>query len=39
MNRTSLNGTVYYFSVDHSSSIKEEILNIPQYLMVKNNIK
>ena len=35
----SLNGTVYDFSVDHSSIEKEDILNIHEYLMVKNNIK
>ena len=35
----SLNGTVCDFSVDHSSIKKEDILNIHQYLMVKNNIK
>ena len=35
----SLNGTVYDFSVDHSSIKKEDILNIHQYLMIKNNIK
>ena len=34
----SLNGTVYDFSVDHSSTKKEGILNIHQYVMVKNNI-
>ena len=35
----SLNGTMYHFSVDHSSIKKEDILNIHQYLMIKNNIK
>ena len=30
---------LYDFSVDHSSIKKEGILNIHQYLMVKNNIK
>ena len=35
----SLNGAIYYFSVDHSLIQKEDILNIHQYLMVKNNIK
>ena len=34
-----LNGTAYDFSVDHSSIKKEDILNIHQYLMIKNNIK
>ena len=29
----------YDFSVDHSSTKKEDILNIHEYLMVKNNIK
>ena len=36
---TSLNGTVYDFSVDHSSIKIEDILNIHQYLMVEYNIK
>ena len=31
----SLNGTVYDFSVDHSSIKKEDTLNIHQYLMIK----
>ena len=31
--------TVYDFSVDHSSVKKEDILNIHQYLTIKNNIK
>ena len=35
----SLNGTVYDFSVDHSSIKKEYILNIHQYSMTKDNIK
>ena len=35
----SLNGTVYHFSVHHRSIKKEDILNIHQYLMVKNNVK
>ena len=34
-----LNGTVYDFSVDHSSIKKEEILNICQNLMIKKNLK
>ena len=34
-----LNGTVYNFSVDHISIKKEDILNIHQCLMIKNNIK
>ena len=29
----------YDFSVDHSSIEKEDILNIHQYLIVKNNMK
>ena len=35
----SLNGTVYGFSVFHSSINKEDILNIHQSVMVKNDIK
>ena len=35
----SLNGTVYNFSVRHSSVKKEDILNVYEYLMVKNSIK
>ena len=36
----SLNATtVYDFSVDNSLIEKEEILNVHQYLMIKNNIK
>ena len=31
----SLNSTVYYFSVDHSSIKKEDTLNIHQHLMIK----
>ena len=34
-----LNGNVYHFSVDHSSIKKEGILNIHQYLIIRNNIK
>ena len=34
-----LNGTVYNISVDHSLIRKEDILNIHEFLMVKNNIK
>ena len=37
--KISLNGTVCNFSVDHSSIKKEDILNIHQYLMIKNNVK
>ena len=36
---TGLNGTVYYFLVHHSSVEREDILNIHECLMVKNNIK
>ena len=35
----SLCCTVHNFSVDHSSIEKEDVLNIHEYLMVKNNIK
>ena len=35
----SLNASVYNISVNHSSIKKETILNIHQYLIVKNNIK
>ena len=35
----SLNGTVYDLSVEHCSIEKEDMLNIPEYLMIKNNIK
>ena len=34
-----LNCVVYDFLVDHISVEKEDILNIHEYLMVKNNIK
>ena len=37
--KISLNGPVYDFSVDYSSIKKEGILNIHQYLMIKNNTK
>ena len=37
-NVISLNSNVYDFSVDHSSYRKEDILNIHQCLMVKNNV-
>ena len=33
----SLNSNVYVISVDHS--LIEDIINIQQYLMIKNNIK
>ena len=35
----SLNGTVYDFPVNYSSVEKENILNIYEYLLIKNNIK
>ena len=35
----SFNGTVYDISIGHSSIKKEDILNIHQYLMAKNNLK
>ena len=35
----SVNDTAYDFSVCHSSVEKEDILNIHEYLMVKNHIK
>ena len=34
----SLNWTVYDFSVDYSSIEKEGILNIHEYLMIKNKV-
>ena len=36
---TSLNFTVCGFSVDHSSIKNEDIFNIHEYLMIKNNVK
>ena len=35
----SLNGNVHNFSVDHISVKKEDVHNINQYLMIKNNRK
>ena len=35
----SLNGTVHDFPVNYSSVVKENILNIYEYLLIKNNIK
>ena len=35
MSEISLNGTVYDFSIDHSATEKEYILNIHEYLMKK----
>ena len=37
--KISLNGTVHDFSADHSSIKNDGILNIDQYLTIKNNIK
>ena len=34
-----LNGNVYDFSANYNSLDKSDILNIPKYLMTKNNIK
>ena len=34
-----LNDTVYDFSVEYNSIKKEDILNIHEHLMVKNNVK
>ena len=39
MSSVSLNGTVYDFSVNHSSIFKKNILNIHQHLMIKINTK
>ena len=39
MRETSLNYTVYDFSVDHSTTEKEDILNIHEYLIKKKYIK
>ena len=41
MNRVknSVNTTVYYFSIDHSSIKKEDILIIHHYFAIKNNLK
>ena len=39
LNEISLNGTVYDFSLDHSSIKQRDILNIYEYLIVKNNKK
>ena len=37
--KNSLNGIAFDFLVDHGSIKKEDILNIHQYLMIKNNVK
>ena len=34
-----IEGIVYDFSIEHSSVKKEDIFNIYQYLMIKNNIR
>ena len=39
MNEISLNGTVYNLSIDRSAIKKEDILNIHEYLVKKDNIK
>ena len=35
----SLNGSLYHFWIDHNSIKRENMLNIYQYLIVKNNMK
>ena len=35
----SLDGTLYNFSVNHTLMKKEDILNLHQFLMFKNNMK
>ena len=37
--KVSLKGNVYDFSVDYNAIDKSDILNIHKHLMVKNNIK
>ena len=37
--QSEISGTKYDFPVDHSSVKKEDVLNIQQYLIIKNNIK
>ena len=39
LNSISLNFTLYYSSVDHSSIKKEDTLNIHQYALVENDKK
>ena len=39
MSEFSLNGTVYDFSVDFTLIWKEYVLNIHDYLMIKNNTR
>ena len=34
-----LKGNVYYFSLDYDGIDKSKILDVPNYLVVKNNIK
>ena len=36
---SKVNGTEYEFWVEHSSIKKEDVLNIHQYLTIKNDIK
>ena len=38
MKKTGLNGYVYYFSVDYDAIAVDDILDIHNYLMKKNNI-
>ena len=38
MKKTGLNGFVYYFSVDYDASDVDDILDIQNYLMKKNNV-
>ena len=38
MKKTVLNGYVYDFSVDYSNTVFDDILNIHNYLMKKNDI-
>ena len=38
LEKISLKGNAYDFSVDYNSIDKSDILNIHKYLMVKNNI-
>ena len=39
LSETILSGTVYDFSADHSLIEKQDILNIYEFLMIKNNMK
>ena len=38
MKKTVLNGYVYDFSIDYSNTVFDDILNIHNYLMKKNDI-